>query len=345
MSTPTFDSKDNHQILSVDDTGSFEKTVASITFGDTNNVSHSLGYLPNFRTFFEPESGEGVWKLSENPWGSVRDDIRASVKSTSAQLQFRYDNVDASSRTFDVFHRVYEQGDTSDDNITFDSKNRYEKILAVVEGSFTASSGGAYSVEQVANPVGEKCFFAMRWSLDNSVWVDDDVVQYETTGTNPDYVVATAHNDDDNVWVEAVNSYGTNKTVYYQVYLFQYTYDNATLNTNYRTFQNFGVGEATITISGAINNGQRRTWTASIDTDSEAFGLWWVSRSDVAGTEYQFPYRPLDFVFTPSNLLLNTQMEYTSSGVTIRASMWNTSGANRTISSTNITYRYALFKV
>lgn len=344
MTAPAFDSKDNHQIVS-DDSSSYDETVAAFTFGDTTNKSHTLGYLPNIRTFFEPESGEGIWKLSEQPWSGVRDDIRASVKTTTSQLQFRYDNIDGSAHTFPVHYQIYEQGDTTDDNITFDSKLRYEKILAVVEGSFTASASGAYTTETVTNPTGAKNFFAMRWSLDNSTWVDDDVVQYASTGTSPNYVNATCHVDASNVYIEALNSYGTTKTIYYQVFIFQYTYDNATLNTNYRTFQNFSNNSADITISGTINNGQRKDWETTIDIDSEALGCWFVSRDDVSGTEYQYPYRPLDFTFTASNLLLNTQIEYGSSQITIKASMWNTSGTNRTIPTTVITYRYALFKV
>jgi len=337
-----FDSRDNHMKLSSTDSDII--SVPAFTFDQPNTLqTHSLGYRPNVRGYYEFDGD--VWPVSSRFW-TGKPDLRSSLNTTDSLLSINSSNFDFADASPTVYTRAYEEGTAGNTGMAFSSNKRIEKILAgPITGSFSATGGDTQTTETITNPTGSRQFTLMRWSLDGENWVDQDVAQYEYIAPFFYVVSALAHCTDSQIKIEAFNGYAGSKTVYYQVWLMQYEYDNIILDSRKKTLLNFDEGLATIDISGTINAGEIKEWETSFTKDSDAMGVWYVTRSDVPSVEYQYPYSELDFRFTASNLSLVTFILYEPSRVRIKARLWNTSGTNRTISSTTITYRYALFKV
>lgn len=337
---PVFNTTDNHQKIALAD--DYTETVAAFVFGDQTSVNHGLGYIPKVRCFFEPNSND-IWPLTENWWPGKMPDLRCSAFVDEDDITFQFDNIDVADETFPVYYRIYKDSDL----VNFDSKQRTEKILTVLRGSVSVPNTSSVETFEIPHGLSTRAFPVLRWSDDNTNWFVQDTVQVPSPGSSSQFR-AIAHCTNTNAVIEAYNSYGSSKNLYYQIFLFERVPTNVVVDTRKTTFLNFDSGAAQIEISGSYAAGEEHTWTALIEHgQGDSLGEIYVERSDNPGVYYTFPQRPLDSQVSTDlgTMTLAVFLDFYENGVRIKVLTQNPYAGTATMTPVTLTFRYVLYRV
>ena len=341
MSRFAFDSRENH--LKVSSTGTTEVSVGSFAASEIDVLAtHSLGYHPNVRVYADYNDDGDYWPVTPHYFGTaLPDEIQSSVYTTTTQLVMS-SNSFVSPSTFDVFYRIYKDGDTNN-NLSFSSFERTERVLGRFTGTFTAGASGATTNTQ-AHGLGEACFSVMRWRDDGGEWHDMDEILWNAGKTGA--ILAIPHCDGTNLSVTAYNSYATTRSIEYEVFLFKIENDDGILlDSRESTFTNFEENKTTITLTGGLTGGVISTFTGIIThAEDETLGLLYLNKSDDSTKEWKLPLDEpdLNVITDGAPALAVIRTEHTANALTIYVDV-RVSGSSPTITSVDWTFRYALF--
>jgi len=336
----SFDSRDNHQKLA--NRGSTSITWATgFVFGQTDAiVTHSLGYFPNVRGYID-FSGD-IWPLTENFYLN-KPDIKASLVTTTSGVTLRSGKGQNDPVTADIYYRVYKDG-SENQKLSFSTQERQERLVGNLPGSFDAASG-TWTEISVAHGLGEACLAVMRWKESGGEWIDQDQINYSAGRANNTFAIA--HCDATNVYVQAFNSYGTDKTIEYDVYLLKLLEDDGVLfDSREGTLNNFIDDSVDIELSGTLSSGADTNFTATIPhSKDDTLGSLYLIRSDDSSKEYVLPTFPTNLLIPSSgtNVGAAISTENETNQLVITVNVKNGGGTSATITPVTFSIRYATF--
>lgn len=336
-----FDSTDNHQKLHDFDT--YTETISTPTA--SRSINHLLGYFPDLRIFYEPNTDD-IWPATGNQFWTGNSSKYCNVASSTSDITITLSKGVLGTFNIPVYYRIYLDGST-ESQLNFDSTKRIEKVVAdTYTGSFTANSGSSFtptiSTHSVAHGIGEKCFPLMEWSLDGTTWIDQDVQQTNTSDWG-DWINAIAHCDNTNITIEAQNCSASNKTVYYRVTLLKASTDQIVFDSQKKTLLNFDSSTTSLTASGSVGAGTVGQFSTTVPLTAEGFGQIYFRESSTV-EKLSPPTTAGDIGSSGGTLTVRFQYEYAPTLLTIRALVNNTGGGGVTLTSKTFNFRYALFR-
>lgn len=207
--------------------GVYPYTVDYGSYSGSTTITHNLGSVPIVRGFFDSDKNGRIYntiRWSSGP--SYLADKAAPLlitQSTTTTTKLII-NAQGTVTNVPVFYRIYRfgtEGFTSDSGIDkiFDKGSDLETV-----GAAASSSDPIESTNTIAHGQGEKIFWTLEFSLDQSNWYREGSILFgdPDTSTGPPggpyanyyYVTAYGSSDATNFYITYVHNYATSKTIY-----------------------------------------------------------------------------------------------------------------------------------
>lgn len=102
-----FSTENNYQKIYLQGTSSFNFS-AGVASSPTNSIAHGLGYMPNFRVFYEAFANE-VWPMQDNGTFLFADDqLACTANTTTSNLNITIDHpISSSTTSARAWYRLY----------------------------------------------------------------------------------------------------------------------------------------------------------------------------------------------------------------------------------------------
>lgn len=269
MSNLVFDSRLNYQKKFM--TGSYSASLsAANSYTTTQTITHNLGYKPNLRVFQEID-GDGRIR-PPYPLNILKESIvTAKVYNDRVEITAASPSLN-NAASLKIYYEIYlDADDTGETDLEFISTYPIDKILDVVEGSYTVPAEDS-ATSSVAHSFGRPLIFRLAWSFDNVSWYP--IADYFSASDVDDFFVGEVDVSATHINLYAFNGFATQKTFYYKVYLIEpeedypadygSTVNKLVLSSQYDSFKNFESTEQSQIVSGSIASGGIATFTSTL---------------------------------------------------------------------------------